>query len=603
MKNQRVEYSVTKLIVLSLLTFTFAFTSCTSLPQKPKTIPKDDYTYLKEYLNYYIPTQMKEASIIGLGVNVVSDKEVLFSKGFGFSDKASGIQVTPDTIFRVASVSKIINLVVVMKLVEEGKLNLDTDISKYLPELKLQTRFEKSKPITIRSILTHHSGLPSERLKGFFAQDKTDSLEKLVSDVNGEYVSYPPEKLFSYSNLGHSILGRIVEKVANDTYANVVTQKVLEPLGMNHSFYEINANKKLDFSKGYGGLIFRSEVKEAKVRDLPAGFLNSSANDLSKFIQMFLNNGKVGNTTFLKETTLEEMYKTQNGGNPYDDEFQIGLGFFLNTFDLGNSILSVEHGGDTFLFHSMLAILPRQKLGVIAVSNTITSAPLVHSVAKRSLEISLETKVGYKKSWSSKGQAKPVDMKSYEGTYQNGNLLDVYVEDGKVFSKLTTGAKFMLPDRENEWQRASVKLFGLFTINPGSLLMKFKTVGNDKLLYIKSGGTVLLWGSKILPFTEKISPAWKNRLGKYKILNDDLEHSSMLEKPELKLEDDFLVFENNGIPAAHMEFKQKLALTVINDTEAIVSGLGRGKGDTISVKNSNGKEVLTYSGYEMEKIE
>ena len=77
----------------------------------------------------------------------------------------------------------------------------------------------------------------------------------------------------------------------------------------------------------------------------------------------------------------------------------------------------------------------------------------------------------------------------------------------------------------------------------------------------------------------------------------------MLEKPELKLEDDFLVFENNGIPAAHMEFKQKLALTVINDTEAIVSGLGRGKGDTISVKNSNGKEVLTYSGYEMEKIE
>jgi len=603
MKNQSVEYSVTKLIVLSFVAFAFAFTSCSSLPQKPKTIPKDDYTYLNEYLNYYIPTQMKEASIIGLGANIVSDKEVLFSKGFGFSDKASGIEVTPDTIFRVASVSKIINLVVVMKLVEEGKLNLDTDISKYLPELKLQTRFEKSRPITIRSILTHHSGLPSERLKGFFAQEKTDSLEKLVTDVNGEYVSYPPEKLFSYSNLGHSILGRIVEKVANDTYANVVTRKVLEPIGMNHSFYEIRGNKKLDFSKGYGGLIFRTEVKEAKVRDLPAGFLNSSVNDLSKFIQMFLNNGKVGNTTFLKENTLEEMYKTQNGGNPYDDEFQIGLGFFLNTFDLGNSILSVEHGGDTFLFHSMLAILPRQKLGVIVVSNTITSAPLVHSVAKRSLEISLETKFGHKKSWSAKKEVSKVDMKSYEGVYQNGNLLDVQVEDGKVFSNLTTGAKFILPDRENEWQKTSVKLFGLFTISPGSLLMKFKTVGNDKLLYIKSGGNVLLWGSKILPYTEKISSVWKKRLGKYKIINDDLDNSSMLEKPELKLEDDFLVFENNGIPAAHMEFKQKLALTVINDTEAIVSGLGRGKGDTISVKTVRGKEVLTYSGYEMQRIE
>ena len=593
-KNILKQFSLT-LIILSLLLAT-----CNSLPEKPKTIPKDDYTYLNQYLNSFIPAQMKDADIIGLGVNVISDKEVLFSKGFGFSNKAKGLKVTADTIFRVASVSKIVNLVITMKLVEEGKLNLDTDITKYLPELKLNSRFEKSKPITIRSILTHHSGIPSDRMKGFFSKGKTNSLEKLISDIDGEYVSYPPNKIFSYSNLGHSILGRIVEKVSNDIYSNVVTKKVFLPLGMDHSFYEINQNQNLDFSKGYG--FGGTEIEEAKLRDLPAGFLNSSVNDLSKFIQMFLNDGKVGKLTFLKESTLEQMYQVQNGGNPYDDEFQIGLGFFLNTFDLGNEIFTLQHGGDTFLFHSMLGILPRQKLGVITLSNSITSASLVHQVAKKSLEISLETKFGHKKSYASTRDGFKIDMSSYAGVYQNGNLMEVEVEDGKVFSRLTTGARFILPNKENEWQLANIKLFGLFNLSQGNLLLKFKTIGDDKLLFMKVGGTVMIWGNKILPSKGKIPDVWETRVGKYKILNDDADNSGMLANPELKIENGFLVFQNNGLPAANIPFKQKMALQIINDKEAVIAGLGRGKGDTVSIRTVGGKELLTYSGYDMEKV-
>ncbi|HRG47243.1 MAG TPA: serine hydrolase domain-containing protein, partial [Leptospiraceae bacterium] len=138
-----------RFFLINAFVLSFLISNCTSLPQKPKTIPKDDYTYLNQYMDYYIPAQMKNASIVGLGVNLVSDKEVLFSKGYGFSDKGKELPVTGDTIFRVGSVSKIVNLVIVMKLVEEGKLNLDTDIKKYLPELNLQSRFEKSNPITI----------------------------------------------------------------------------------------------------------------------------------------------------------------------------------------------------------------------------------------------------------------------------------------------------------------------------------------------------------------------------------------------------------------------------------------------------------------------
>ena len=600
-------YKIFKNKYKDLMSFTiltlnlFAF-NCNSLPEKPETIPKNDYSYLNQYLNNYIPEKMKEASVVGLGVSVVSDKEVLFAKGFGFSDKGNGKEVNPDTIFRTASVSKILNLVVTMKLVEEGKLSLDKDISQYLPELNLKTRFQKSKPITIRSILTHHSGLPSDRLKGFFSHSKTDSLEKLVSDVSGEYVSYPPDYIYSYSNLGHSILGRIIEKVSGDSYSNVLQKKVFQPLGMANSFYEVNLERKNDYAKGYSGLIFKTEVNEPGLRDLPAGFLNSSVNDLSKVIQLFINDGRINGISYLKESTLKEIYTIQNPNHALDDDFKIGLSFFINTFDLGNDIFSISHGGDTFLYHAILGILPKEKLGVIVLSNTNTGAPVVYDIASKSLEISLETKTGYKKPMNlNLSKAANVDMSKYAGIYQNGAMIQVEVEDNIASAKLDGGVKFILPSKEYEWQNAKIKVLGLFTINP-PMQFKFKTVGKDKLLFMKVGGNVILWGSKITP-PDSIPTSWTNRLGKYKILNDDKDNAGMIKNPELKMENGFIILETNGIPAAGLDVKQKLALQIFDDKEAIVAGLGRGKADTISIRSMNGKEILTYSGYEMEKVD
>ena len=119
---------------------------------------------------------------------------------------------------------------------------------------------------------------------------------------------------------------------------------------------------------------------------------------------------------------------------------------------------------------------------------------------------------------------------------------------------------------------------------------------------MKVGGNVILWGSKITP-PDSIPASWTNRIGKYKILNDDKDNAGMIKNPELKMENSFLILETNGIPAAGVDVKQKFALQSINDKEAIVAGLGRGKGDTISVKQNGGKEIVTYSGYEMEKME
>lgn len=575
---------------------------CNSLPQKPEVIPRNDYTYLNNYLNNIIPSEMNRASVVGLAIGIVSDKEILFNKGFGFSDKQKRIRVSPETIFRTASVSKIVNLVITMKLVEERKLDLDKDISFYLPEFKMKTRFSFTKPITIRSILTHHSGLPSDRLKGFFSYSKTDSLEKIVSDTSGDYLSNSPEFIFSYSNLGHSILGRIIEKVSNDSYANLLNKKVFQPLGMKKSFYEINPSKDKDYSKAYSGMIFKSETSEPGLRDLPAGFLNSTVNDMSKIIQLFLNEGKIETVRYLKESTLKEIYKIQNHGNKYDDDFKIGLSFFINTFDFGDTIFSLAHGGDTFSFHAMLGILPKEKIGVIVLSNTDTAAPVVYDIAKSALHISLETKTGFKKASDiKKAEIEKPDLSTYAGIYQNGAMIQIEVKDNIASGKLAGGVRFIFADRDNEWQDAKLKIFSIFTVTP-PIQFKFKTVNKDKLLFIKAGGNILLWGSKILP-SEKINSFWANRVGAYKIINDDKDNAGMIKDPEIKIENGFLVFETHGIPVANLNLKQKLILETINDSEAIVAGLGRGKGDTISVKQKGGREVLYYSGYEMEKSE
>lgn len=153
--------------ILPLL-FLFLFCGCSSLPARIHPA-KDDYEAVKKYLTEFIQKKMDKKQVPGVSIALVDDQTVVWAQGFGFADKANKIPATAETIYRIGSISKPVTASGIMKLVEDKQLDLDKPITDYIPDFSIHSRFENSKPITTRSLLAHHSGLPSDYLNAMWA--------------------------------------------------------------------------------------------------------------------------------------------------------------------------------------------------------------------------------------------------------------------------------------------------------------------------------------------------------------------------------------------------------------------------------------------------
>ena len=163
---------IRKSIVCSAVVLIVLLTiGCASTKMECPEAVKGDYEAAFAYLDDYIEARMKKSKVVGLSVAVVDDREVLWTRGFGYADKENGIAATPGTLFDPASVTKVFTATAVMQLVEQGKIELDQSVSHYLPKFSMKSRFSASSDdITVRQLLTHHSGIPGDRLKGMLSR-------------------------------------------------------------------------------------------------------------------------------------------------------------------------------------------------------------------------------------------------------------------------------------------------------------------------------------------------------------------------------------------------------------------------------------------------
>ena len=167
---------------------------CTSTPKKPATIPAGNYSYMKEYLSWMIPRQMAANHVTGVSIAVVDDQEVVWAEGFGFADKSGNVPAMPETLYEVGSISKLFTVTAAMQLVEQGKVELDQPLSRYLPGFAIKTRYKNS-VITPRTIMTHHSGIPSGRAHGMWTRNPR-AFTELVDLLKSEYAAYPTNFVF-----------------------------------------------------------------------------------------------------------------------------------------------------------------------------------------------------------------------------------------------------------------------------------------------------------------------------------------------------------------------------------------------------------------------
>lgn len=319
-------------------------------------------TDVEAFLDGLVPLQIETNDIAGATVAVVKDGQVLFIKGYGVADTKTRAPVTPDTMFRVGSITKTFTWTSVLQLVQQGKLDLDADVSTYL-DFKIPPAF--GKPVTLRNLMTHRGGF-QDSIKGLGAQNTGKP------DLAGYVRNQRPDQIFepgtvpSYSNYGTALAGYIVERVSGVPFDSYVEENIYDPLGMGHTTIRQPLPKELEpfMSTGYN-VASGDPVPFEIVSGYPAGSQASSAADMAKFMLAHLSGGKLGDAQILKPETIALMHDTVTKVDPRQNG--IALGFYELS---RNGMRIISHGGDTIAFHSDMHLIPSQNLGFFVSYNS-----------------------------------------------------------------------------------------------------------------------------------------------------------------------------------------------------------------------------------------
>ncbi len=595
---QRIKTAILFLSCLSLLL------GCSTAPVKPKTVALGDYEYTKQYISWLIKKEMKSKHITGLSIALVDDQRIVWAAGFGYADKANNIPTTPETVYGVGSISKLFTATAAMQLAEQGKIDIDKPLQTYLPEFSIKTRFPDAGPITPRTIMTHHSGLPSDLKKGMWSKNP-EPFTDAVRRIKDEYVAYPPNFIFSYSNLGVTLLGHAIQNVSNRDFVAYTDDALFRPMNMTLSGFSVRPGMQPFLAKGYRN---GKEAGEALTpdRDLPAGALRSNVLDLSRFMQMVFSDGMSGTHRILRPETLAEMLRAQNTDVPLDLDVRIGLGWMLSTgasIGIDGAGAVASHGGDIPNFHSQLMTLPEQKLGVVVLSNSESARNIVANLAVRALKLAFEAKTGIcqrelKKPVIAENAVPPLDLQTFEGWYATiAGPVKITLRSGVLETEVLNKTIRLVPLADGGFG-LRYKLLGLIPVSLGDLeylSISRATIAGHEIIKARSiGRGEFLIGEKMKPVL--VPEKWLQRVGEYEIVNpgDDVR---VPDQPRLRYADGFL-FLDYGDPIAE-KATVTFALLPVSDDEAVIYGLGRGMGETISAVTIDGKEELCYSGYRM----
>lgn len=557
------------------------------------TIVSDETAYIRNDLAPLIESAQKKYRVPGISLVLVRGGEILWTEGFGFADLSRRVPATPDTVYRAGSLAKPFTAMAVMQLAEQGAVDIDQPLKGYLSEFSIRSRFDTTaEPITIRSILCHHSGLPTDLNKGMWTEE---SYTQVAEQLQEEYAAFPPNLVFSYSNVGYTLLGHLVEKVGGVPYVDYMDTRIFKPWGMKRSGMGPRPSMEGLISKGYRN----GEDRELlPIRDLPAHALYTSASDLGSFMQMILSGESGASKRILSRESFEEMFEPQNKDVPLDFNIVNGLGWFLEEDTIPGGGPVVRHGGTTLSFSSELVLLPEKGLGVAVLANGDGSRSIVSRLAEEILsrvldEIPRPLSAGLFLDQIDKDLTTPEPAETAGNYATDFGLISIRPQDAKLCACIVEQTFDLIP-YPSGW--FGIGQGGTATL-PSSFRplakMQFQTqeIDGREVVVAKSGDKKVVLGEKIPDGA--VPEVWLNRVGTYEVMNQDKEFP--VTEAELKL--------NNG--QLCMTYKMpvlsskriQVPLKPISDSEAIILGLGRTRGETLRAVEVDGEERLRYSGF------
>ena len=352
-----------------------------------------NYAPVIRTIQQVLPLMMASEDITGASVALVDGGSIVWSEGFGFTDRSRKVKVTADTLFHAGSISKSFTALGVLKAIHKGLLALDDPVKKHVSWFTVNSRNDpaEAEKITLRHLLSHHSGLGTWSRLGnpSDAQYHARAFDEVVKSTRDSWLKFSPGERFEYSNQGMNLAGHVVEVTSRKPFAEFMREELLAPLGMTVStFDQAKATQSEACALGY------LSKRPVPVRNgivmplLAAGGLFASANDLARFIIFHLQGGATQGKQIVSERLLQEMYSPQCTAQQQISGY--GLGIYKA---IQHNTVRLSHGGVGYGISTHYRFLPEHKIGVVLLTNqdATHNAPVI---ASRVIELMLAAKLG-----------------------------------------------------------------------------------------------------------------------------------------------------------------------------------------------------------------
>jgi len=413
---------ITKRVFFFLFLITLIFIpACTTQPVSQPS--ENDLTSQIDSLL----SKVYKANEPGAAILVKKEGKILFRKGYGLADMELNVPVEPGMVFRLGSITKQFTAVAILMLAEQGKLSLQDDITKFLPDYPTQ-----GKAITVEHLLTHTSGIKSyTELPEWLPLWRRDmTLKEIIDLFKNQPMEFSPGERWKYNNSGYILLGAIIEKVSSETFEAFIQKYIFEPLGMKHSYYgsasRIIPRRIPGYSKGKAG--FENAAYISMTQPYAAGSLLSSVDDLAIWNEALLE-GKL-----IKRETLERAFASYKLKDGTDTRY--GYGWFISNYE-GHRI--IEHGGGIMGFTTYALLMPEDQIFVTLLTNSSIEGRAPEPFAFRIAALTLDRP--YKEPVAITLQEKAIIP--LVGVYANAQNEERYIiRDGnRLFSQRAGGTK------------------------------------------------------------------------------------------------------------------------------------------------------------------
>src|SRR5215510_10214040 len=395
---------------------------CITPIAKPTLPPEIDFTELDKL----VPTELREKNTPGAVIAVVSGDRVIYQKAFGVANVETNEVMKPEMLFRLGSTTKMFTAAALVKLSEQGKLKLNEPLGNHLKDLNKQLA-----ATTTDHLLSHTAGFRD--FAAPFISNDDSALSNMVHSWKGDVLFANPGEIYSYSSPGYWFAGYAVEAIEGKPYADAMTELLFKPLGMERTTLRPFMAITYPFATGHNVEAGHAAIIRPMFNNVamwPAGSMFSNADDLSRWVIAFLNEGRLEGQQVLSTSLVKEMAVPRV---PVPGETDSYYAYGLTAFKY-QGLQFVGHGGFSRGYGSMVQMVPERKFAVIVLTNK--SGETLRKSLNKALELGLGLKDTEQPKADPVAQLTKSELAEYVGSYSHApQIWEVSAREDKLFMK------------------------------------------------------------------------------------------------------------------------------------------------------------------------